>query len=68
MTRTTMGIGDTLLAFSEWLDGQGLLVNDGVPDDDTRTHEDLAVAFLAWWAENPARANLLPQALMRSRA
>lgn len=40
-----------LLAFSEWLDSQGLHI---VPDGDERTHEDLADLYLATRALSPA--------------
>lgn len=39
-----MSTKDTLLAFSEWLDGEGFRG----PDDD-RTHQDLANAFIEDW-------------------
>lgn len=35
---------DVLLAFSEWLDGEGIAI---VPPDDERTHDDLAGLFAA---------------------
>lgn len=46
----------TLLAYSEWLDGQGLVIGDGspvinsvmrkLPGEDMRTHSDLVAEFL----------------------
>lgn len=38
---------DLLIAYSEWLDGQGLIVSDQTPDADTRTHDELAIEFTA---------------------
>lgn len=35
-----------LTTYSEWLDGQGLVVSDQGPDADKRSHSDLAVEFL----------------------
>lgn len=48
-----MNTHDTLLAFSEWLDGQGLIVSDQTPDADTRTHDQLAAEFIEQWAGFP---------------
>lgn len=41
---------DLLLAFSEWLDAQGLHI---VPEGDERTHEDLANWYLALRSLSP---------------
>ena len=45
-----MNLEDTLLAFSEWLDGQGIIAP---PEDfeggDDRTHADLAAQFIEQW-------------------
>lgn len=40
-----------LLAFSEWLDTQGLHI---VPEGDERTHEDLASLYLTFRSLTPA--------------
>jgi hypothetical protein len=46
---------DTLLAYSEWLDGEKINPSDS---EDERTHEDLVKQFIAHWDENPERARL----------
>lgn len=38
---------ETLLYFSEWLDGEGLIVSD--QGTDKRSHEDLARDFIEHW-------------------
>lgn len=42
---------DLLLAYSEWLDGEGLVRSDD--EGDERTHEELADAFVAQWQGVP---------------
>lgn len=42
---------DLLLAYSEWLDGEGLVTSDD--EGDKRTHEELAGAFVAQWQGVP---------------
>lgn len=44
-----MNTVDTLLAFSEWLDGEGLIpvLTDG--GGDSRSHEQLAKDFVEQW-------------------
>jgi hypothetical protein len=53
-----MDTHDTLQAFSEWLDSQGLIVSDQTPDGDTRTHDQLAADFIADWEGRPNTAHL----------
>lgn len=48
-----MNTHDTLLAFSEWLDSQGLIVSDQTPGEDTRTHDELATEFMEQWKGSP---------------
>jgi hypothetical protein len=45
-----MSTVDILLAYSEWLDSQGLVVSDQGEDADKRTHEELAREFAAAFA------------------
>jgi hypothetical protein len=50
----TMNTRDTLLAYGEWLDGQG--VGKPIADtDDDRTWDGLAADFISYWEENPNR-------------
>lgn len=51
-----MNTEDTLLAYSEWMDSEGLVVSDD--DGDDRTHSELVDAFLEYWDSNPDRATL----------
>lgn len=37
---------DMLLAYSEWLDGQGVIVPDDDPDGDCRSHDELVNDFI----------------------
>lgn len=37
---------DVLFAYSEWLDGQGLVVSDQGSDADKRSHDELVSDFL----------------------
>lgn len=53
-----MNTQDTLLAFSEWLDSEGLIVNDQDPDADKRSHDELAQEFIDQWEESSGRATL----------
>ena len=48
-----MDTHDTLLAFSEWLDGQGLIVGDQGDGADKRTHDELAEEFIDQWEGQP---------------
>lgn len=50
----TMSTEDTLLAFSEWADGQGLYRESS----DDRSHQDLAREFIRDWEEDEDRATL----------
>jgi len=43
-----VNLQDTLLAYSEWLDGQGLVLGEEASRD-PRTHQDLAGDFIADW-------------------
>lgn len=52
-----MNTQDTLLAYSEWLDGEGLVVADSYPED-KRTHEDLVKEFIEKWEATPGSAVL----------
>ncbi len=52
-----MNTQDTLLAYSEWLDTQGLIVSDLDEDADKRSHDELAREFTERWPGLPlARA------------
>ena len=51
-----MDLQDTLLAFSEWLDGEGLMKTP--KGKDKRTHEDLAREFIEEWESTDTRATL----------
>lgn len=46
-----MNTVDTLLAYSEWLDGEHLIVSD--QGDDKRAHEELAREFIEQWDGQP---------------
>ena len=46
-----MNTKDTLLAYSEWLDSQGLIV--GESDGDDRSHDSLADDFIEQWKGQP---------------
>lgn len=48
-----MDTKDTLLAYSEWLDSEGL-----VSGEDARSHEVLASEFVHQWESDPSRATL----------
>lgn len=53
-----MNTQDTLLAYSEWLDSQRLIVSN-VPDGDTdcrddRSHDQLAKDFITQWNDHDA--------------
>lgn len=68
--KPSMSTRDTLLAFSEWLDSEGLIVGDqertvvGSPAvADQRTHEELAEAFIAHWEADERGAILAGRAL-----
>ena len=50
-----MDLKDTLLAFSEWLDTEGIVVYH---EGDERTHDDLAREFIEHWESDPHRATL----------
>lgn len=52
----TMSTRDTLSAYSEWLDSQGLILPDNKGDD--RPHDDLAQEFITHWESNEHRAVL----------
>jgi hypothetical protein len=56
--RTVMSTQDTLLAFSEWLDGEGYMVATGLAWSGDKTHEELARDFIEDWESNPHRATL----------
>lgn len=52
-----MDVKDTLLAYSEWLDGEHLIVGtEGelrpIVATDTRTHAELVDAFVEHWHEH----------------
>lgn len=53
-----MNTTDTLLAFGEWLDSEGLVKSDSGPNADKRTHEDLAKEFIEQWEARPNTAPL----------
>lgn len=53
-----MNTQDTLLAYSEWLDSEGLIVNDQDPDADKRSHDELAQEFISQWEADAQRATL----------
>lgn len=50
-----MNTQDTLMAYSEWLDGEKKLMRD---EELATTHEDLVKEFLDYWADVPDRAPL----------
>lgn len=52
----TMTTQDTLLAYSEWLDSEGLVKSD--QGKDKRSHDELAQAFIEHWESNEDRATL----------
>ena len=56
----SMTLKDTLVAFGEFLDARNECYVREHPDKDTEeeTHEEVAQAFLKWWAEVPERAAL----------
>jgi len=49
---------DTLLAYSEWLDSQGLVASDQGEGADTRSHEVLAKQFVSEWEADDNKAVL----------
>lgn len=51
-----MSTQETLLAFSEWLDSEGL-IRPPAKDDD-RTHDQVAAEFIADWESTATRATL----------
>ena len=55
-TGGTVDLQETLLAFSEWLDGEGLMKTP--KGKDKRTHEDLAREFIQEWESTDTRATL----------
>ena len=50
--RATQDVDAIAFAYSEWLDGQGLVVGDSGPDADKRSHDELAKAFAVAWADS----------------
>lgn len=58
-----MSLQDTLLAYSEWLDGEKLMARpeDQSPPYDQMSHQDLAEQFLEHWNSDPNRALLRPK-------
>jgi hypothetical protein len=63
-----VNLQNTLLAYSEWLDGQGLIVSDQGEDADKRTHENLADEFIQQWQGSPlvgADDDVLKEAMNR---
>lgn len=52
----SMTLQETLLAYSEWLDGEGLV--KAQTRKDTRTHDDLAREFIEDWESTDTRATL----------
>lgn len=61
-----MNTHDTLVAFSEWLDSEGLIVSDGMgkplstfgavdhsTPPDKRSHDELATEFMEQWEGSP---------------
>lgn len=55
MDKTFMTTQDTLMAFSEWLDGEGIAV---CKTSDKRSHDDLARQFVEHWESDPRRGIL----------
>lgn len=55
---------DTLLAYSEWLDSQGLIVGDKT--EDSRSHDELAKQFVEDWESDPNRATLAGRVFIRA--
>lgn len=58
MAKREMTLEETLTTFSEWLDGEGLIVGDD-ESGDLRTHDDLAQAFVKEWNGAPRGARLI---------
>jgi hypothetical protein len=56
-TSNVMSTQDTLLAYSEWLDSQHIVIADE-SGDDNRTHDDLAKQFIEEWESDSKRATL----------
>lgn len=55
---TALTTRDAVFAYSEWLDGQGLVAPDHHEGSDPRTHDDLASEFMAGWvALHPERGH-----------
>jgi hypothetical protein len=46
-----LNLQDTLLAYSEWLDGEGLVVGD--KEGDSRSHDQLVLDFISQWEGKP---------------
>lgn len=69
--RPSMSTRDTLLAYSEWLDSQHLIVSDKegytqpVRDHDGRSHDQLAQDFIAHWEADDRGADLAGRAWER---
>lgn len=55
-----MNTKDTLQAYSEWLDSEGVVVRDTKSMDD-RSHDKLADDFLAHWLSDPNKGVLAGQ-------
>lgn len=63
MADNLMTTEETLLAYSEWLDSEGLIVSDR--DGDDRPHADLAKQFVEDWETDPNRSTLAGRALAK---
>lgn len=50
-----MSTPETLSAFSQWLDEQGIIV---ATEEDNRSHDQLARTFIQEWESNPNTATL----------
>jgi hypothetical protein len=47
----SLNLQDTLLAYSEWLDGEGFVVGD--KEGDSRSHDQLVLDFISQWEGKP---------------
>lgn len=68
-----MSTQETLLAFSEWLDSEGLVLPEGrvkTQDrrEDNRSHDELAREFIQQWEARPGTATLAGRPHVRGQA
>lgn len=64
-----MDTRDTLIAYSEWLDSEGLIVPQVVgPGGDDRTHQTLAEEFIEFWETHPHTGTLAGREPVKGQA